>query len=155
MMKTKLGIFPLGDALRRMLGSLSSMFKIPVNGYEKSYYKIHDLYLRVTSGQTGSRLIIALRCYKNQNGHRPERLEDIKPLTPAEIFIDPINNGSFVYKLTDDSFKLYSKGKNNIDDGGKRDKGNEEKTGTDDWLIWPKTGKKCKIKKENTNTEQQ
>ena len=34
-MKTKLGIFPLGDALRRMLGSLSSMFKIPVNGYKK------------------------------------------------------------------------------------------------------------------------
>lgn len=120
---------------------------------EQPYYRIHDLYLRVLSGQRGSRLLIALRRYKNKNGHWPESLDDIKSLAPEEIFVDPINGSSFIYKLTDENFILYSKGKNNIDEGGKRDKWDEEKTGADDWLIWPPRSRKSKEKKADAEQD--
>lgn len=119
---------------------------------EGTYYRIHDIYLRVIADKRGSQIIIALRRYKNQNGHWPESLEDIKHFAPAKAFIDPQNGGAFVYKLTEENFTLYSKGKNNIDDGGKRDKSREPKTGADDWLIWPQRSRKTQEK--NTDVKQ-
>jgi hypothetical protein len=123
-----------------------------------AYYKIHDLYLRLTADKRASRIIIALRGYKNKTSHWPESLDDVKPLAPAEIFVDPINGSSFVYKPTEENFTLYSKGKNNIDEEGKgdgcgRDGCGKEKTEADDWLIWPKKG--YKAKEESTDAEQQ
>jgi len=100
---------------------------------EKAYYRIHDLYLRVLVYKRGSKILIGLRRYKNKNGVWPKYLDYMKDIVAAGTLIDPINNSSFVYKLTDDSFRLYSKGKNNIDEGGKRT------GGPDDWLIWPVT----------------
>jgi len=102
------------------------------------HYGLHDIYLRCTADKRGSRILIALRRYKNKQGHWPESLEDIKPLADDKIFTDPLNGSSFVYKLTNENFILYSIGKNNIDDDGRRDRWNKEKTGADDWLIWPK-----------------
>lgn len=96
----------------------------------------------------GVRILVALRRYMNKHGRWPTSLDEIKSQVPAEILVDPLNKGSFVYKLTDDCFILYSKGQNNIDDDGKRDKWNEEKTGADDWLIWPKS------KEKNTDAKQ-
>ncbi len=126
----------------------------------ESYYRIHDIYLRNIAGQRGTRIIIALRRYKNQTGQWPDKLDDIKSIAPAEILIDPINGGSFVYKLTEENFTLYSKGKNNIDEGGLREitiDPNESKwpkTEGDDILIWlPKTRKTTK--EEKANAEQQ
>ena len=46
--------------------------------------------------------------------------------------IDPYNECLFVYKATEDGFTLYSKGPNNIDDGGQYDR-----DVLDDWPIWP------------------
>lgn len=115
------------------------------NMLEAPYYRIHDLYLRAIATQRGSQLIIASRRYKNKTGRWPGSLDEIKSLAPAEVFVDPINGSSFVYKLTDDSLKLYSKGKNDIDEGGKR------KGGQDDWLIWPQ--KSRKTKEENADAE--
>jgi len=116
---------------------------------EPAYHRIHDIYLRNVAGRRGTRLIIMLRRYKNENSRWPDSLEKIKTLTPAEILVDPINGGSFVYKLTEENFTLYSKGKNNIDEGGERD----PESGADDWLIWPR--KTRKTKKEKANAEQQ
>ncbi len=116
---------------------------------EKSLYRIHVIYFRVTADNHGSRLIVALRRYKNEHGRWPETLDSIKNLVPEEILVDPINGGSFVYKLTGESFTLYSKGKNNIDEGGKRDK----ESGADDWPIW--SPKSRKTKEEKANAEQQ
>ena len=99
------------------------------------------IYLRLIADRRGNRVLIALRRYKNKHGSWPKSLEDIKTLVPAEILVDPINNKSFVYKLTNDSFTLYSKGLNRIDEGGKWDKF-EGKNVADDWLIWPKKGYK-------------
>ena len=113
---------------------------------EPSYHRIHLQYLRLIAGQRGTRLIIALRRYKNKTGQWPEKLDEVKSLAPEEIFIDPINGGSFVYKLTEENFTLYSKGKNNIDEGGQR----SSKSGADDWLIWPPKIRKTKNKKADT-----
>ncbi len=112
----------------------------------KSYYGIHDLYTRCMVGRRSSRVIIALRRYKNEKGNWPESLDDVKGLAPAEIFVDPINNGCFVYKLADDGFTLYSKGKNNIDEGGLR---NCKEGGTDDWQIWPRKSRRAEKADEN------
>jgi hypothetical protein len=114
---------------------------------EPTYYSIHDTYLRHIAQQRGALLTIALRRYKNKTGHWPESLDDIQSLAPEEIFVDPINGGSFIYKLTDENFTLYSKGKNNIDENGKY------KEGADDWPIWPSAGKKRKAEKENTDAK--
>ena len=116
---------------------------------EPTYHRIHDIYLRLTADKQGSRIIIALRRYKNKNGFWPVNLDDVKSMAPAEIFVDPHNDEEFVYKLTQENFTLYSRGKNNVDDGGERD----EKAGTDDWLIWPLRSRKAK--EESTNAEQQ
>jgi hypothetical protein len=123
--------------------------KVIADMQEHILYDNHKFYLRQTAENRGSRIVIALRRYKNKTSHWPENLEEVKPLALAEIFVDPLNNDSFIYKLTDEGFTLYSKGKNNIDEGGKRDKWDEEKTGADDWLIWPP--KSHKTKKENTD----
>ena len=81
-------------------------------------------------------------------------MEQIKNYTDSENFIDPINDGSFVYKLTDDNFTLYSKGKNNIDEDGEYEtKWDPNTTKTeiikDDRLIWPIEN--CDTKEENNN----
>jgi len=98
--------------------------------------KYHDIYLIMLARRHGTAILTILRHYKNKHGHLPLSLDEIKSIAPEEIFIDSINGSSFVYKLTDDSFILYGKGKNNIDEGGKHDKCDEEKTGADDRVIW-------------------
>ncbi len=114
---------------------------------EKPYYRVHDLYLRVIADKKGCNLLMALRRYKNKAGHWPTSLDEIKNLTSAENFIDPHNNGPFVYKLTDDNFTLYSKGKNNVDENGKR------KDGADDRLIWPPKSRKAEEKKADAEEQ--
>jgi len=107
-------------------------------------HKIHDLYLRITSDNKAARIIIALRRYKNEHGLWPDNLEDVKALAPPELFVDPINNDSFIYRLTEDGFTLYSKGKNNIDENGDRRTKKPDGTYTDDFLIWPPKSRKAK-----------
>ena len=103
-----------------------------------SYSRIHDIYLRNISFNRATQLVIALRHYKNEHDHWPVSLDDVKNLASPELFIDPINNDSFVYRLTEDGFTLYSKGKNNIDDGGERKLNlRKELRPPDDFLIWP------------------
>jgi hypothetical protein len=142
---------------------ITSRFKFRLNRYrtiellasvsEEPYYRIHRIYLRQQTGIRASQLIITLRRYKDKTGHWPENLDEIKPFAPPEIFVDPMNGNSFVYKLADDSFKLYSKGENNIDEGGERDQWDYPQTGADDWLIWPLRGPKTQ--KENADGRQQ
>jgi energy-coupling factor transporter transmembrane protein EcfT len=124
-----------------------------------AYRKIHDNYLRMVADKRGSRIIVALRRYKNANDRWPESLDELGPFASEEIFIDPVNNSTFVYKLTDDGFALYSKGKNGIDDGGKRERdvsGSCEPErivdeGCDDSRIWPWGSKR----KDDADGEQQ
>jgi hypothetical protein len=124
----------------------------------KSYYEEHDIHLRHCSELRGSRVLVALRRYKDKTGHWPERLEDVKTSAPTEIFIDPLSSDSFVYKLTEENFKLYSKGKNSIDEDGEYESRFDfdrrvHIVEEDDWLIWPLNG--GKTKKENSDVKQQ
>ena len=112
-----------------------------------AYHRIHDQYLRVMAQQRGSQIIVALRRYKNKKGFWPVNLDDVKSMAPVEIFVDPTNGGDFVYEITEENFRLYSKGKNGIDEDG------EYKDEADDWLIWPPTSRKAK--EESTDAEQQ
>jgi hypothetical protein len=121
-----------------------------------TYHGLHDTYLKTIGGKRGCQIIIALRRYKNKHGRWPESLDDVKDLASAEIFVDPINDSSFVYKLTDDNFTLYSKGKNNIDQSGQCSSTWDPNTvqqivEQDDFLIWPH--KKCGTGEENADTE--
>jgi hypothetical protein len=112
------------------------MVEMQLSALEPAYRSVHDAYLRNIAQQRGAGIIIALRHYKNKNGNWPRSLDDIRSSAPAEIFVDPINGGSFVYKLNESNFMLYSKGRNGIDDGGRYDKWKEERRGADDHLIW-------------------
>ena len=118
---------------------------------EESYHRVHDIYLRLLTDKRGSRIIVALRRYKNKNGFWPVNLDDVKSMAPVEIFVDPTNGGDFVYEITEENFRLYSKGKNGIDEDGERD----EIAGADDWLIWPPRTGGCETEEENADDEQQ
>ncbi len=126
-------------------------FSYIIDLYVESYiYSMHNLFMRLKSDTAATGIIIALRRYKNKHGCWPESLDDIKSLAPAEVFVDPVNGGSFVYRLTDQGFLLYSRGRNNIDDGGEHDEWFEQEPMADDWLIWPPDGPKSK--NENADT---
>ena len=98
-------------------------------------------YMRKKTITRGIRILIALRRYKNEFGAWPGKLDEIRSELASEIFVDPLNNGEFVYELTDDGFKLYSKGENKIDEDGRYKSGSEK--GPDDWPIWPPRGYKA------------
>lgn len=123
----------------------------------KLYFGLHDIYLQNLAQQRGTLLLIALRQYKNATGHWPEKLEDMKDSVTPELLIDPINGDSFVYKRTEENFTLYSKGKNGIDDGGKReeiaypDMNNVPNKGCDDIMIWPLKSKTPKQQEQKAN----
>jgi hypothetical protein len=121
------------------------MVAMQLDMLEPIYYNIHNAYLRTIALERGARLIVALRRYKNKNGTWPANLDDVRPLAKEEIFIDPTNGSSFVYKLIDEGFILYSKGKNGRDDSG----GYE----SDDWLLWPPIGLKYKVGKKKPDAE--
>jgi hypothetical protein len=106
------------------------MIEMQIRILEPAYRNIHNMYLRTMAQQRGGRLIVALRRYKNKNGSWPDSLDEVKSSASEEIFVDPTNDSSFVYrKFTNEDFVLYSKGKNNIDDNSRYE--------SDDWPIWP------------------
>ena len=116
------------------------------NRSTRRYNGFHNTYIKHVSLRRGLRLLIAIKQYNIKNGCWPENFDAIKFSVPAEAFIDSINNNSFIYKSTDDSFTLYSKGKNNIDENGKRDIWSVQDKGPDDWLFWPPRNRKIKGK---------
>ena len=99
--------------------------------------KYHDFHTRMTAMQKGSRIIIALRTYKENNGRWPDSLQQIHTLVPQQALVDPFNGGQFIYRLDDDSFELYSAGKNAVDELGKHDSSWRSVNGADDHPIWP------------------
>jgi hypothetical protein len=94
-------------------------------------YSVYHRFLRLKSDARATRIIIALRRYKNMYGRWPKVLEEVKEFVDAEIFIDPVNGGSYVYKLNEENFILYSRGENSIDENLKY------KSGADDRPFWP------------------
>lgn len=114
-----------------LIGRLKYEFQDGLFGNKNKYEEVNLIHNRIRTSQRGIHILIALKHYKNKYGMWPKDLDEIESMVAEHIFVDPLNNKSFVYKLTDNGFILYSKGKNNIDEGGRK------KDGADDWPIWP------------------
>lgn len=133
-----------GANWRRFEFDLRYMVRIVTEQSENNYYTLRDTFRRAESIKRGTRVVVALRRYKNANGKWPDNLRQAAQFGPEDVFADGYG-GPFVYKSVGNNFVLYSKGKNGIDDGGEHNK----QTGLDDWVIWPR-GKK---QKENSADE--
>jgi hypothetical protein len=94
---------------------------------------VRHLYQGSIATARGVRILVALRRVRNTTGRWPASLDEIGASLPAEILTDPFHQGPFVYKPAADTFRLYSRGPNNIDEDGKWD----PDAGPDDWPIWP------------------
>jgi hypothetical protein len=124
-------ILPKITTYTNLLGRLKELWT-QRNIDEAALIRVKEIYLRLLADRQGTQILIGLRQYKKKTGKWPEILDEIKPyLTSEDILVDPQNNGSFVYKLKDNSFILYSTGLNGIDENG------QKKAPADDWPIWP------------------
>jgi len=108
---------------------------------------IHKQYHELLARSRGLHVLVALRRYKNRHGRWPQNLDQIQSQVPAEMFIDPFGN-ALIYKLADDSFTLYSKGPNKLDENGKR------WDGCDDCPIWISATQEQGPKPQNTDSNQ-
>jgi hypothetical protein len=106
-------------------------------------------YLPMVAYRRGMVILLAMRDYKDAHSHWPSTLNEIKIAVPAEALIDPFTQRPFIYKVKDDTFLLYSVGRNKIDEKGKprpscRDGScKTDHSGSDDILIWPPTWKEA------------
>jgi hypothetical protein len=98
-------------------------------------------YAKCVTQRRGTWLVLGLRKYKNSHGRWPQTLHMVSEYVPTEGFLDPISNDTFVYVLDGDGFKLYSKGKNGIDEGGRWGYVHALDNHLDDIAIWPLTKK--------------
>lgn len=85
----------------------------------------------------GTWLILGLRNYRNAHSGWPTSLELVSEYAPDEAFLDPTCDDAFVYALDGDGFKLYSKGPNGIDEGGRDGFVRDLDRSQDDIAIWP------------------
>ncbi|HIJ70703.1 MAG TPA: hypothetical protein HPP87_04985 [Planctomycetes bacterium] len=132
------------DLMLKIPSYLTWLFWKQCGPQKAMYHILYERWLETLARRHAARIIVALRHYKNVHGRWPQSLADVKSLAPSELFVDPINNGSFVYRFTDDGFTIYSKGKNNIDENGESRKKKPDGSRTDDILIWPPKSRKAK-----------
>ena len=71
------------------------------------YYRIHEIYQRHLTLRRGSRLLIAIKQYHNENKTWPPNLDSIKSAAPAEAFIDPVTGNPLQYENHGERFSLY------------------------------------------------
>lgn len=66
-----------------------------------------------------ARIGLACRIYRNQEGRFPEKIADLVPHILGREPLDPFTGKSFIYKLRENGFIVYSVGTNKKDDMGK------------------------------------
>ncbi|MBN2183440.1 MAG: hypothetical protein JW715_16130 [Sedimentisphaerales bacterium] len=76
---------------------------------ESNYKQIHEKYCEYLTLCRGSRLLIAIKQYKDEHGSWPPDLESIKTSAPAEAFLDPVTGKQLQYENHVESFSLYGK----------------------------------------------
>lgn len=132
------------DGLPPLLPELPRMFCNPYrwlwelttfNDVEYAQYRRH-LATGVVS-RRGTWLVIGLRRYRDAHGAWPEGLDAVAEYVPAEALVDPMSGGAFVYVLDGDGFRLYSKGVNRIDEGGRYGYVKALDMSQDDIALWP------------------
>lgn len=81
---------------------------------------------------------IACELYRREHGKLPLTLDALVPKYLPSIPIDPFTGNPMIYKVEDTGFKIYSLGKNKVDDGGKLDpKPGEDNRIRDEGLYFP------------------
>ncbi len=104
---------------------------------ESQYFDYRRHHTECITLRRGTWLVLGLRRYRDTHGTWPETLDKITNHVPPEAFADPSAGAAFVYAPDGDSLKLYSKGPNRVDDGGRsgyvRARGKSE----DDIRLWP------------------
>jgi hypothetical protein len=104
---------------------------------ERTYTEHRRLRDLGITARRGTWLVLGLRCYHDTHGAWPQTLDVIAEYVPAEAFVDPTAGGPFAYVLDGEGFKLYSKGDNRIDDGGRRGYVKALHKSEDDISMWP------------------
>ena len=137
-------IEPFPDYFCRMFSNIARRYAIITCFDKVTYNTFGDRYAKCMTRRRGTWLVLGLRKYRNLHGHWPKTLGLISEYVPPEAFIDPMNNGSFVYKLTEENFTLYSQGKNGIDEGGRWGYVRDLDKHHDDIAIWPLTNKETR-----------
>jgi hypothetical protein len=139
-----LGIDKYDDSLFWLLFDLPRIFSNMARSY--SQYMCFDKSMHLYFGKRyavqmiqrrGTWLILGLRKYRNTHGRWPISLELVSVYAPDGAFLDPTCNDAFVYALDGDGFKLYSKGPNGIDEGGRRGYVKSLNRSEDDIAVWP------------------
>jgi hypothetical protein len=132
-----------------LIRRLKYEFQYGLFGNKRKYEEVRFINNRILTSKRGIHILIALKRYKNKYSKWPEDLDEIKSMVAEQFLVDPLSNRSFVYKLTDDGFMLYSKGKNKIDEGGRY-----TTNGLDDWPIWPPRRRISQSKQKGKNSKQ-
>ena len=102
---------------------------------EPAIYEIHSMHSRIISDKNATSIILALKKHYDKKGSWPKDLGQLN--IPSEMLVDPINNDSYVYKLTKEEYVFYSTGLNKIDDDGDRYGKNDDGERKDDHRFWP------------------
>ncbi|UCF15376.1 MAG: hypothetical protein JSW59_18380, partial [Phycisphaerales bacterium] len=113
-----------------MIKRLKQLWYAPKKRREQERSR-QETHLRREAKRRATFVLIALRRQKERTGSWPESLEQIEPRPLGEVLIDPRNNGPFGYKLAGDSFVLYTRGPNGIDEIG------TALSAEDDYAFWP------------------
>jgi len=113
------------------------LIRLLTNRISRRYNGFHYIYLKRLAQRRGLRLLIAIKQYNIEYGTWPASLDVIQSHVPAEVFLDPTSDDAFVYALDGDGFRLYSKGINRIDEGGRRGYVRALDKNQDDIAIWP------------------
>ena len=83
----------------------------------KFYFAVQTKSRRRANAARSTAILVELRRYYLKHGEYPTSLAELESLAELAL-IDTVNDSPFTYKLTDDSFILYSTGRNKTDDGG-------------------------------------
>ncbi len=119
---------------------------------EESYRGLDSVFGRAQTDRRGTRVILALRRYRDAHGRWPEDLDSAREYGDEAVYADGWGR-PFVYESRDDGFILYSTGQNGIDEGGEHEEEYSEDyrtrtTISDDWMIWPTGRKKSREQSE-------
>jgi hypothetical protein len=71
------------------------------------YFNIHETYQKHLTYRRGSRILIAIKQYHNENNTWPPDLGAIKSAAPVEAFIDPVTGNRLQYENHGELFSLY------------------------------------------------
>ena len=111
---------------------------------EPAYYKVHGIHTKSVAARQACRIILLLRQYKDETGRWPESLDEVAGKGDSKLWTDPLSGGPFVYKPEGQAFRLYSGGKDGVDEDG---------TGGDDFSFWPTQRKKAERERASPEPE--